>query len=71
MIVITSECADEMERSVTKYHELIADKMEGFIKEKLLEYGNDYDAFIDATGKHYVEVQLWTDRYITKEYLIM
>jgi len=38
VIIITSECADEMERSVTKYHELIADKIEGFIKEKLLEY---------------------------------
>lgn len=41
------------------------------LKDKLLIYGNDYDAFIKATGKHYVEVQLWTDRYITKEYLIM
>ena len=38
VIIITSECADEMERSVTKYHELIADKIEGFIKEKILEY---------------------------------
>ena len=41
------------------------------LKDKLMEYGNDYDSFIKATGKHYVEVQLWTDRYITKEYLIM
>ena len=41
------------------------------LKYKLLKYENDYDAFIKATGKHYVEVQLWTDRYITKEYLIM
>ncbi len=39
-------------------------------KQKLLEYKNDYDAFINATGKHYVEVQVWSDRYITKEYLI-
>lgn len=41
------------------------------LKDKLLKYGSDYDSFIKATGKHYVEVQLWTDKYITKEYLIM
>lgn len=38
VIVITSECADEIERSVTKYHELIADKMELFISNQLCEY---------------------------------
>lgn len=48
VIVITSECADEIERAVTKYHEQIADKIEAFIKETTLEYksiefiGNDY-----------------------------
>ncbi len=38
VIIITSECADEMERAVAKHHELIADKIEGFIKETILEY---------------------------------
>ncbi len=38
VVIITSECADEMERAVTKYHELIADKIEGFIKERISEY---------------------------------
>ena len=41
------------------------------LKDKLLKYGNDYDSFIKATGKHYVEAQLWADRYITEEYLIL
>lgn len=38
VIVITSECADEIERDVTKYHEQIADKIEAFIKETISEY---------------------------------
>ncbi len=38
VIIITSECADEIERADTKYHEKIADKIEAFIKEKTLEY---------------------------------
>lgn len=38
VIVITSECADEIDRAVTKYHEQIADKMEAFINDKLHEY---------------------------------
>lgn len=40
VIVISSECADEIERAVTKYHELIADKMEEFISSKTEEYKN-------------------------------
>lgn len=40
------------------------------IKEQLQKYGNNFDAFMKATGKHYVEAQLWTDKYITEEYLI-
>ena len=40
MIVITSECADEIERVVAKYHEQIADKMMTFISDKLSEYKN-------------------------------
>ena len=48
VIVITSECADEIERAVTKYHEQIADKIEAFIKKNTTKYksigfiGNDY-----------------------------
>lgn len=38
VIVITSECADEIDRAVTKYHGQIADKMEAFISDKLYEY---------------------------------
>ena len=38
VIVITSECADEIERAVTKYHKQIADKMTTFISDKLNEY---------------------------------
>lgn len=38
VIVITSECAEEIERAVTKYHEQIADKMETFISDKINEY---------------------------------
>lgn len=40
VIVITSECADEIERAVTKYHEQIADKMITFLSDKLNEYKN-------------------------------
>lgn len=40
VIVITSECADEIERAVTEYHEQVADKMETFINDKMSEYKN-------------------------------
>ncbi len=40
VIVITSECADEIERAVTKYHEQIADKITTFISDKLNDYRN-------------------------------
>jgi len=48
VVVITSDCADEIERAVTKYHEQIADKIEAFITETISEYksigfiGNDF-----------------------------
>lgn len=38
VIVITSECADEIERAVTKYHEQIADKIEAFILKNIAAY---------------------------------
>ncbi len=40
VIVITSECADEIERAVTKYHEQITDKLMAFLSDKLNEYKN-------------------------------
>lgn len=48
VIVITGECADEIERAVAKYYKQIADKIEIFVSEKLDEYrkigfsGNDF-----------------------------
>lgn len=38
VIIITSECADEMERAVIKYHEQIADKMMTFNSDNLDVY---------------------------------
>lgn len=40
------------------------------MKGRLLEHGNNFDTFMEAIGKHYIEAQLWTDQYITEEYLI-
>lgn len=48
VIVITSECADEIERAVTKYHEQIADKMMTFLSDKLNEYKN-----LDFVGRDF------------------
>lgn len=40
------------------------------IKEQMLKNGNNFVDFMQATGKHYIEAQLWSDKYITEEYLI-
>ena len=40
------------------------------IKEKMLMFGNNFDDFMKFTGKHNIEAQLWSDKYITEEYLI-
>ena len=40
VIVITAECADEIERAANKYHNLIADKIETFLKTKIEDYKN-------------------------------
>ena len=40
------------------------------VKERILKYGNDFDDFMRATGRHYIEAQLWSDRYITEGYLL-
>lgn len=39
------------------------------IKEQILNY-NNFEDFMEATGKSYIEVQLWSDKYITEEYLL-
>ncbi len=38
IIVITSECTNEIEREMTKYHERCADKIETFIKETIEKF---------------------------------
>lgn len=38
VIVVTSDCADEIERALTKYHEQIADKMMAFLSNSSIEY---------------------------------
>ena len=38
--------------------------------ERLLRFGNNFDAFMKASGRHYIEAQLWTDKYITEKYLV-
>ena len=38
VIVITSDCADEIERAANVYHQQIADKMETFLNDKMNEY---------------------------------
>lgn len=38
IVIISTECADEIERAATKYHNIIADKMKSFIEEKMADY---------------------------------
>ena len=38
IVIISTECADEIERVAIKYHNIIADKMKAFIEEKMLDY---------------------------------
>ncbi len=38
IVIISTECADEIERAVIKYHNIIADKMKTFIEEKMADY---------------------------------
>lgn len=40
------------------------------IKEQMSKSGSSFADFVQTTGKHYIEAQLWSDRYITEEYLI-
>lgn len=32
--------------------------------DRINQHGGDFDAFIRSTGRHYIEVQLWSDKYI-------
>lgn len=32
--------------------------------QHITKYGGDFEAFLIATGRHYIEVQLWSDKYI-------
>ena len=32
--------------------------------ERIAEYDGSFETFIQSTGKHYVEVQLWSDKYV-------
>jgi len=34
--------------------------------KRISKYGGDFETFIYATGKHYIEAQLWSDKYIVK-----
>ena len=36
------------------------------MKVRLQKYGDDFDAFMKATGRHYIEVQVWSDRYLAE-----
>ncbi|MBQ2768169.1 MAG: sigma-70 family RNA polymerase sigma factor [Clostridia bacterium] len=38
IVIISTECADEISRAVAKYHDIIADKMKSFIEEKMADY---------------------------------
>ena len=35
----------------------------GDLKNRLGEFEGNFDDFLKATGCHYVEVQLWSDKY--------
>lgn len=34
--------------------------------QRINQYGGDFDAFLHATSRHYIEAQLWSDKYVTK-----
>lgn len=34
--------------------------------QRINEHGGDFEAFMHTTGRHYIEVQLWSDQYISK-----
>lgn len=38
IVIISTECADEIERAVTKYHEQIADKIQAFMEERMTDF---------------------------------
>lgn len=40
------------------------------LRQRIAEFGGDFDAFMQAMGTQYVEVQLWSDRYVKKMDLV-
>lgn len=34
------------------------------LKQRIDEHGGDFEVFMHAVGRHYIEVQLWSDKYI-------
>lgn len=34
--------------------------------QRINKHGGDFEVFIHATGRHYIEAQLWSDKYISK-----
>lgn len=36
------------------------------LHRRIDEQGGDFDGFLHSTGKHYIEVQLWSDKYIVR-----
>ena len=35
------------------------------LRQRINQYDGDFDAFLHATGRQYIETQLWSDEYIT------
>ena len=36
------------------------------LRRRVGAYGGDFEAFLRASGRHYVEAQLWSDRYVRR-----
>ena len=34
------------------------------LKQRIDKHGGDFEVFMHAVGRHYIEVQLWSDKYI-------
>ena len=34
------------------------------LKQHIVKHGGDFDVFMRAMGQHYIEVQLWSDKYL-------
>lgn len=36
------------------------------LRQRIHQYDGDFEAFLHATGQHYIEAQLWSDKYVTR-----